>query len=135
MDNFDVIDPKQIRSEKDGLISLIMRQLERFNYLSSIVCSSRTDHGDDSLDALVSGMKNALYSIENMLNHVQTPEYNKSVEGTKKALRDIELHRGIGEDTVRDYFELLFDWQRKMMPLFGEIGVVPPQEMDYYFEE
>lgn len=96
--------PQDIESEKGNLKYLLVKQLDRTNYLMSVSRAERMDRA--SLVPLLYGLEFSLRSIEAMMQPFLDENYRVKVKEIKLALRNRRRMKGKARDEDKEEIEI-----------------------------
>jgi len=138
MADFETMSPQDISSEKATIEFLVLRQIDRTNYLASISRSTKINPTD---------VKNLLYSIRDSQARLEAMLWPYLEKDTEYHVKIEEINERLGEkqgqsrkidyglDGQENFIIALNDWNKLLMLKLRETGLFPRKKKTYEFEE
>jgi len=140
---FQAIRPEDIGSKKANLQFLILRQLDRTNFLMTMVYSG--DASESKNVRITLAIENGMRSIESMISPFLPKSYYEEVEPIKEKLRkpvrvwfrfeDKKKAKGrlvnLVDASAMRYLHLLSEWYDVLTKNLNVVGLLPVQETEF----
>jgi len=125
--------PEDIRSDKANLQWLILKQMDRVNYLMSVAQASKQDY--QGRINLINGIESGLRCLESMLFPSLPETYFKRMKRIKAELKLKYKRIYSGPKGVKEYLTFLSDWYDLLVSQLGATGLLPTEEIDVYIDD
>jgi len=140
-DEFDVFSPDAIVSERGGVKYLLMRQLERTDWLMSFsMARCQTLY---QRKCCLLGIYSALSSLENLLSPVLDSKYHKEAIPILEELdSDVSIltakgrvRRSLLDCNTDRFHSLLNGWHALLIQNLQSVGLLPSRRREFQFED
>ena len=132
IEQYNSINPTDIKSGGYSLQNIITRQLDRVNFLLTFG-TSKIGMKDSTFDELqtASAVKRGLRSVESFLSPylAEDQEYQERVTKLKDYLASKPTAQGLNE-----YFDQLANWEDLLISRLGNIDLLPQKRKEVEFE-
>jgi len=137
---FDVFSPDAIVSERGGVKYLLMRQMERVDFLMSFsMARCQTTY---ERKCCLLGIHSALFSLENLLSPVLDEKYH---EAAKPILEELDsdisvltakgrVKRSLLDCNIDRFHSLLNQWHSLLIQNLQSVGLLPSKRKEFEFE-
>lgn len=124
-ERYELVEPEDIRSDKATVPYLVIQQLNRINYLFTLVIS-RPPSGKGGPNQITAGVLFGLRSVEAMMSSQLKPDYYEKARELKKDLPNDILNASVDD--------ALFQWYDLLVANFSRIGLGVLEKITYDFE-
>ena len=125
-DRYELVEPEDIRSDKATVPYLVIQQLNRINYLFTLVLSRPAD-GKKGSNQITSAVLFGLRTVESMMSSQLRQDYYDEVRDLKNNLPQQLLNATVDDN--------LFKWYDLLVKNFGRIGLGVVEKVTYDFSD